>query len=214
MSEQLAACLIAVGANLVAMLVLYAVMALLLARLGWRGRGVVGILVTIVIAQLFWIAPALLIAGAQNANNAACYALWFGNWLVCGFAVVLLGRTASQIPRQLEDSARLDGLSSFATWRHVIFPFVRRDLGVLALFTLMATLLPFWAFLNLPEADRSIVLFQQSFSLERRIVMMAAGSLLGALPLAAMLLFVRGRPVSSAMSFEKTTESPPPLARG
>ena len=188
MSEQITVCLIAVTTNLVAMLMIYSVMTHLVARLAWRGRGVFGVILTIVLAQLFWIAPAFLIVGARAPNNAASYALWFGNWLVCGFAVALLWRTAKRIPRELEDSARLDGLGGFGTWRHVMFPFVRRDLGLLALFTIMATLLPFWAFINLPDADRSIVLYQRFFSLEGRIVMMAIGSLIGALPLIAIFL--------------------------
>ena len=195
MSEQLAACLIAITTNLAVMLVIYSIMAHLLARLAWRGRGTLGGILTIVLAQLFWIAPAFLIVGARDPDNAASYALWFGNWLVGGFAIVLLARTAKTIPRQLEDSARLDGLGSFGLWRHVVFPFVRRDLTLLALFTIMATLLPFWAFINLPDADRSIVLFQRFFSLEGRIVMMAAGSLIGALPLIAIFL-LEGRALS------------------
>ena len=202
MSQQLTVSLIAVATNLVVMLGIYSIMAHLLARFAWKGRGVLAIILTIVVAQLFWIAPAFLIAGAGEPDHAASYALWFGNWLVCGFAVVLLWRTALRIPKQLEDSARLDGLGAFGTWRHVILPFVRRDLGLLALLTIMATLLPFWAFINLPDADKSIVLFQRSFSVQGRIVMTAAGSLLGALPLIAILFLVRGSRPSSQMPHE------------
>jgi multiple sugar transport system permease protein len=121
--------------------------------------------------------------------------LWFGNWLVCGVAVVLLGRTAGRIPRPLADSARLDGLGWFGTWRRVVFPFVRSDLVLLALFTIMATLLPAWAFINLPEADRSVILFQRFFSPGGRVAMMTVGSLIGALPLLAMF-FLEGRALS------------------
>jgi multiple sugar transport system permease protein len=195
MSEQLTICLIAVAANLAAMLVIYSVMAHLLALLAWHDRGIAGVVLMIVLAQLFWIAPAFLIAGARDTDNASSYALWFGNWLVCGFAVVLLARTANGIPRQLADSARLDGLGSFGTWRRVVFPFMRSDLVLLALFTIMATLLPYWAFINLPEADRSIVLFQRFFSPGGRIAMMTVGSLIGALPLLA-IFFLEGRALS------------------
>jgi multiple sugar transport system permease protein len=195
MSEQIVICLAAVATNLVAMLLIYSIMGHLLVRLAWRGRGAFGVILMIVLAQLFWIAPAFLIAGARDPDNASSYALWFGNWLVCGFAVVLLGRAANGIPRQLADSARLDGLGSFGTWRRVVFPFLRRDLVWLALFTVMATLLPYWAFINLPEADRSIVLFQRFFSLEGRIAIMTAGSLVGALPLIT-IFFLEGRALS------------------
>ncbi len=195
MSEQLVVCLLAVATNLVAMLLIYSIMGHLLVRLAWRGPGTFALILLIVLAQLFWIAPAFLIAGARDPDTASSYALWFGNWLVGGFAVVLLGRTAQTVPRQLADSARLDGLGSFGIWRRVVFPFVRRDLILLALFTVMATLLPFWAFINLPEADRSIVLFQRFFSPGGRIAMMTVGSLIGALPLLAMF-FLEGRALS------------------
>lgn len=191
MSEQSVVCLAAIATNLVAMLLIYSIMSHLLAKVAWHGRGTFGVIATIVLAQLFWIAPAFLIAGARDPDNASSYALWFGNWLVCGFALVLLGRTAKAIPRQLADSARLDGLGPFGTWRRVVFPFVWRDLLVLALFTVMATLLPYWAFLNLPDADRSLVLFQRSLSPEGRIAMMTVGSLLGALPLLAIFFLER-----------------------
>ena len=196
MSEQLITCLTAVAINLVVMLVIYSILSHLFARVAWHGRGVFGVIVTIVVAQLFWMVPAFLIVGARDPGNTASYALWFGNWLVCGFGIALLWQAARGIPRQLEDSARLDGLGGFGTWRHVISPFVGRDLVLLGVFTLMATLLPFWAFINLPDADRSIVLFQRFFSLQGRIVMMIAGSLIGALPLIA-IFFLAKRPQSN-----------------
>jgi multiple sugar transport system permease protein len=191
MAQPLAVCLIAVAANLAAMLVIYSSLTLLLTRLSWRGRGIFSVIVLIVVAQLFWIVPALLIVAPRSPDNSASYALWFGNWLVCGFAILFLWKTAQRIPVQLEDSARLDGLGAFGTWRHVIFPFVRRDLGLIALFTIMATLLPFWAFITLPEAGDIIVLYQRPSSLVERIGMMAAGSLVGALPLAAIFFLAR-----------------------
>jgi ABC-type glycerol-3-phosphate transport system permease component len=192
MPEPLVVCLLAVATNLVAMLLIYSIMGHLLVKLAWHGRGTFGVILVILLAQLFWIAPAFLIAGAHDPDNASFYALWFGNWVVCGFAVVLLRRTAKAIPRQFADSTRLDGLGWFGIWRHVVFPFVRGDLVLLALFTAMATLLPFWAFINLPEADRSIVLFQRFFSSGGRIAMMTVGSLIGALPLLA-ISFLEGR---------------------
>ncbi|MFZ1220346.1 MAG: hypothetical protein WAO00_13705 [Chthoniobacterales bacterium] len=191
MSEQLVACLISVGANLAGMLVIYFVMAQQVARLAWRGRGILGVLATIVAAQLFWIAPALLIVGARNPDNANSYALWFGNWLVSAFAVVLLWRTATQIPRQLEDSARLDGLGAFGTWRHAVFPFVKGDLALISILTVMATLLPFWGFVTEPDAGNSIVIYQRFLSPGGRVAMMTGGSLLGALPVIA--IFFLGR---------------------
>jgi multiple sugar transport system permease protein len=177
--------------NLAGMLALYLALAHLLARLAWRGRGIFGVIAVIVVAQLFWILPALLIVVPRDSDSASSYALWFGNWLVSGFGVVLLEQTAQCIPRQLEDSARMDGLGAMGTFRHAILPFVRRDLALIALFTVMATLLPYWGSINLPDAGNSIVLFQRASSPTQQIGMMVACSLLGALFVVAIFFLVK-----------------------
>ena len=193
MSQQLTVCLIAVAANLVGVLIIYAVMAQALARFVWRGRGTLALIALIVIAQLFWIAPALLIVVPRDSDGASSYALWFGNWIVLGFAIVLFLRKATNIPRSLEESARMDGLGAFGAWRQIVLPFVRRDLGLMALFTVMATLLPFWAFITEPNTGNSIVVFQRFLSPQGRLAMMVAVSLIGALPLIAIFFAMKPR---------------------
>ncbi|MDP9100142.1 MAG: hypothetical protein M3N48_14295 [Verrucomicrobiota bacterium] len=193
MSEQFTTCLIAVAANLAGMLLIFAAMSHALARLAWRRRGAVFVVVLIVLTQLCWIAPALFIVGNRSGDHAASYALWFGDWLVAGFAVVLLWKSVARIPIALDDSARLDGLGGFAAWQRTVFPFARGDLVIITVFTVMATLLPFWGFINLPEAGNVITIFQRSSGTGERVTMMLAGSLAGAVPLVAIFLAVRRR---------------------
>jgi multiple sugar transport system permease protein len=190
MSLQLATWLIAVAANLAGMLVIYSALSQAIARLAWRDRGALGVAILILFAQLFWIAPALAIVGDRSS---ASYALWFGNWLVCGFSVVLFWKSATRIPLALDDAARLDGLGAFGSWRHTILPFVRRDLAVVATFTVMATLLPFWGFINLPEANSIVTIFERTASLGEHIGMMVAASLVSALPLIAIFFAMKRR---------------------
>ena len=193
MSEQLMICLIAVAANLAGMLVIYSVLSHSLARVAWHDGGVFGAITSLVVAQLFWIAPALLIVGDRNGGHAAAYALWFGNWLVSGFSLVLFLRTASSIPVALKDAARMDGLSGLSGWRHTVLPFVKRDLVLIAVLTIMATLLPFWGFINLPEATNVITIFERSVSAGERIVAMTSASLVGALPLIGIFFAAKRR---------------------
>lgn len=193
MSEQIITCLIAVAANLAGMLLLFAAMSQALARFAWRQSGVFLVVVLIVLTQLCWIAPALLIVGNGSGDHAASYALWFGNWLVAGFAVVLLWKSVARIPIALADAARLDGLGGFAAWRQTVFPFVRGDLVIVAVFTLMATLLPFWGFINLPEAGNVITIFERTSGPGERVAMMLAGSFAGAVPLLAIFLALKRR---------------------
>src|SRR4051812_30543828 len=186
MSQELVTCLIAVAANLVGMLVIYSFLSHALVSVAWRGRGGLGMIALMVVAQLFWIAPALGIVETGGTPHAGSYALWLGNWLVCGFSLVVFWKSAACIPVALADAARMDGLAGFAAWRQTVLPFVRRDLVLIAAFTVMATLLPFWGCLTLPEAGSSIVLFQRFLSPSGRLAFMAAISLIGALPLVAI----------------------------
>lgn len=149
MSKPLIITLIGVSVNLGGTLVIYSFMAFFLTRLQWRDRGALAVLMTIIIAEVFWILPTII--GLDYA-----YPFFFGNWLVSAFSVVLFCQTAQRIPRQLEDSARLDGCGWFGTYWHVVLPLVRRDLGLIALLLVMATTLPFltdlarYAFLPAP----------------------------------------------------------------
>ena len=77
------------------------------------------------------------------AQTATSYSFLFGDWLVSAFAIILFCQTVKGIPRQLEDSARLDGCGWFGIYWHVVLPLVRRDLGLIALLLVMATTLPF-----------------------------------------------------------------------
>ncbi|HKP05185.1 MAG TPA: hypothetical protein VJU77_17680 [Chthoniobacterales bacterium] len=186
MSEQFVTCLIAVAANLIGMTVLYSAMSIAIAR-----RNTLATVVLIVISQLFWIAPGVWIVILQGAGLPGAYAVWLGNWLVGGFSIVLFNKTIALIPASLNDTVRMDGLGWFAAWRLAVLPFVRRDLVILGIFTVMATLLPFWGVITQPEASNAITIFQRLSTPTERLVRMVEGSLIGALPLIAIFLAVR-----------------------
>lgn len=131
-------CLVAITTNVAGMLVIYSILAFTLARLQWHERGIVAVLAVIVIAGQFWIAPALILRHSSSASLGS-YSLSFCNWLVSGFAVLILCQAVRGIPRQLEDSARLDGCSWLGIYWHVLLPFVRRELGLIGFLTLMGT---------------------------------------------------------------------------
>jgi multiple sugar transport system permease protein len=193
MSHQLVICLVAIAANLAGMLAIYAVLSHAIAQFTWQRRGLFMVIALIVIAQLFWIAPALGIVEARGGDRAGSYALWFGNWLVSGFCLVLFLKSAGLIPAALNDAARMDGLGALGTWRHAVLPFVRRDLIILALLTVMATLLPFWGVINQPKAGDVITLFERSSTLTEHLVAMIAASLIGVIPLVVIFLAAKKR---------------------
>jgi len=193
MSHQLVICLVAIAANLAGMLAIYALLSHAIARVTWGRGGSSVVIALVVIAQLFWIAPALGIVEAQGGDRAGSYALWFGNWLVSGFSLVVFFKSGALIPLALDDAARLDGLGALATWRHAVLPFVRRDLIIVALLTVMATLLPFWGVINQPKAGDVITLFERGSTFAEHLVAMIAASLVGVIPLIVIFLAAKKR---------------------
>lgn len=160
MSEPLIICLIAVSVNLAGMLLIYSLMAFTLARLNWRRRGVIAVLATIIAAEIFWIVPAMIRFGSSLGTSPASSSLCFGNWLVSAFGIVIFCQTVRNIPGELEDSARLDGCGWWGTYWHVLLPLARRELGLIALLTVMATALPLCAAFIAPGGDPLWPLFK------------------------------------------------------
>jgi multiple sugar transport system permease protein len=193
MSQQLVICLIAVVVNLVGMLVLYSAASYFLTRRAWRGRGMGAVIVLVIATQLLWLPTAFAVTANDEALRAASYSLWFGNWLVTGFALVLLQRRAANIPRSLDDAAQVDGLGAIGVWRHAVLPFAKRDLLLLGFLTIMTTLLPYWAFINRPDATASVILFERPFTTGQHLMMMTAGSLAGAIPLLGIFFAAKPR---------------------
>jgi len=143
--------LITVTVNLAGMLLIYSFIAFFLARLHWHAHGIPAIVVTIISSQVFWILPTMI--GLKPAitqesleiSYYGSYSFFFGNWLVSAFSIILFCHAIKGIPRQLEDSARLDGCSWFATYRHAVLPLLRRELGLIALLIIIATAVPLLA---------------------------------------------------------------------
>jgi len=131
--------LIAIFVNLIGLLVIYSLLAFTLARLSWSGRGMMAVLATIVMAGQFWIVPTLLVRNSNYIPFALPFALAFRNWLISGFSVIIFCQAVRWIPRQLADSARLDGCGWSGIYWHVVLPLIRRELCLIAFLTLIAT---------------------------------------------------------------------------
>jgi ABC-type sugar transport system permease subunit len=191
MSHELVICLIAVAVNLAGMIVIYSAMSHVIARLLWQRRGILGVIAMIVLAQLFWIAPAIWI-GSQGGDRAGSCALWLGNWLVSGFSIVLFLKSVARVPIALHDASLIDGLGALGAWRYTTLPFVRRDLVVIAVLTVMATLLPYWGIINFPNSN-VVTLFERTSTLGEHLLRMAIGSLVGVIPLVGIFYLAKPR---------------------
>jgi multiple sugar transport system permease protein len=181
--------LIALSVNLAGMLLIYSLLAYALARFSWHRRGMVAVLAAIVVAGQFWIVPTLLQRRLGDSPLLSDFALVshslaFCNWLISGFSVVVLCHAVRWIPRQLEDSARLDGCGWFGIYWHVLLPFVRRELSLIGFLTALGTSVLLVGLLALRDAS--------GFSVGLGLNQMIGASLAATLSIIVVFLFARG----------------------
>ena len=141
--------------NLVGVLLCAAWLAHASARVAWRRGGFAGVAFAIIVWGLIWLVPQAVSAFAFNSARTLD-GIWFANWLVSAFATVLLARSVATIARQLDDSARLDGLGAFGAFRHVVLPFVKPVLWVVVVFTVMAMSIELLAPFLAGDGDRNL----------------------------------------------------------
>jgi ABC-type glycerol-3-phosphate transport system permease component len=102
------------------------------------------VLLAIFICAQIWFIPQLVSAYVFNLTHVR-YWIWFADWLVCSFSIVLLWQTFKDICADRHDSARLDGCGAFGIYWHVVLPLVRPTLLIISLLTLMASAADFIA---------------------------------------------------------------------
>jgi multiple sugar transport system permease protein len=174
--------LIALSVNLAGMLLIYSLLAYALARLSWHRRGMAAVVVALVVAGQFWIVPTLL-ERSLGDSALVSHSLSFCNWLISGFSVIVLCQAVRWIPRQLEDSARLDGCGWFGIYWHVLLPFVRRELSLIVFLTVLGTSVLLIGLLALRDAS--------GFSVGLGLDLMIGASLTATLPVIVVFLFAK-----------------------
>jgi multiple sugar transport system permease protein len=126
------------GVNLVCALLAYSFLAYTLARFRWHGRGILLVLVAIIISAQVWLIPQLITTFVLRVNTTL-YWIWFADWSVGAFSIVLLWHSLKDSSRDRADAARMDGCGPFGVYWHIVLPLVRQALFLLAIFNLMAS---------------------------------------------------------------------------
>ena len=162
------------------------------AKFNFRGQRVmlVFVVATIAVPTQLGIVP-LFIAASAIGWTGTLGAVIVPN-LVTAFGVFWMTQYIGQvIPDELTEAARIDGASSFRTFRSVVLPLIRPAASMLALFTFILTWTDFfWPFIVLngdnPTLPVSLQLLQTNYFVNYAVVL--AGTLLATLPL--LILFV------------------------
>lgn len=188
---------LAVGCNLV----LSSLAAYALARIDFRGRGLVfgTILATMMVPFQLLLIPLYELALALGLHNSllglvlphACTA----------FGIFFMRQAFLAVPRPLEEVALLEGVCRLRIWWHVMLPLVRPSLATLAVFGFVAVWGDFlWPLILIDEPSRftlplGVNRLAGTFSMDWRLV--AAGAVFSVLPILVVFglsqrLFIEG----------------------
>lgn len=108
-----------------------------LARMRFRGRGTLFVLVlaTLMVPEQVITVPLFVtIVGLGLADTLAAVVLPFS---VSAFGIYLCRQAFVSIPLDVEEAARIDGADALRTWWHVMLPLARPTLATLAVFSVI-----------------------------------------------------------------------------
>lgn len=183
------------GLAVIANLLFCSLAAFPLARLHFRGRGVVlaVVVATILIPFQVVMIPLYLLMVQLGLRNTYL-ALILPN-AATAFGIFLLRQGFLAVPQELEDAARIDGCSAVGRWWNVLIPAARADLTTLAMFVFIGTWSDFlWPLVILDDPDLytlplGLQQLSSSFSLDWRLV--AAGSVVSILPVLGLFVLLQ-----------------------
>ena len=167
-----------------------------LARMRFKGQNTIffSILATMMIPFQVLMIPLYLICLKLNlTDGGGLINGWMGLVLpfaVSGFGIFFVRQALVTLPRELEESAVLDGCNSWQILWHILLPLIRPTLATLAVFAFMATWGEFlWPSIILSDPHHftlpvGLVQLQSAFSADWKLI--AAGTLLSMVP---MLVF-------------------------
>ena len=134
---------------------------------------------------------------------------WLNGWLgltapfaMSGFGVFFVRQALVTLPKELEESAVLDGCNSLQTLWHVLLPLIRPTLATLAVFSFMTAWGEFlWPNIILSDPNHftlsvGLIRLQSAFSADWKLI--AAGTLISILPIIVFFLALQRYFISGA----------------
>ena len=166
-----------------------------LARLNFKGRKVIfaGILATLIIPFQIIMIPLYILTVNLGLRNTYLGIIF--PFLASAFGIFLLRQAFAEVPKELEESARMDGCSELGLWWFVMLPSIRPALVTLAIFVFIGSWSDFlWPLMILDKPEYytlplGVAALEGTFSLDWRLV--AAGSVISIVPVFLLFLFLQ-----------------------
>lgn len=173
------------------------------AKLRFRGRNwlLIFVVATTAVPTQLGVVPLFIVMSRLGWTGTLGAVIVPG--LVTAFGVFWMTQYIGQVlPDELIESTRVDGCSTFSTFRHLVLPIVRPAATMLGLFTFIATWTDFfWPFIVLdarhPTLPVALTILQANYFVDYSIVL--AGALLATLPLLFLFTIAGKQLVSGIM---------------
>ncbi|WHY77818.1 carbohydrate ABC transporter permease [Neobacillus sp. WH10] len=174
-----------------------------LARMDFRGRSIVMALIisTMMVPFQLYMAPLFQLADQFGLRNTHLGLIVMQ--VSTAFGIFLMRQAYLRIPKELEESAYLDGANKFKVWYMVALPLVKPTLVTLAIFTFMGTWGDYlWPLLNSTESSMytlSIGLAQLSQNFDgSNSKLISAASILTTIPTLIIFIWLQKYFISGA----------------
>ncbi|WP_241392706.1 carbohydrate ABC transporter permease [Rippkaea orientalis] len=166
-----------------------------LARLNFQGRDTIfaAIVATIMIPFQIVMIP-LYILTVQLGLRNTYFGIIFPS-LASAFGIFLLRQAFQSVPKELEESARIDGCSELGIWWHIMIPAIRPALVTLAIFVFIGAWSDFlWPLIVLDRPEYytlplGVAKLASALDLDWRLI--AAGSVISIAPVLLLFVFVQ-----------------------
>lgn len=166
-----------------------------LARINFKGKDTIFYLIlsTMMIPFQVIMIPIFIICMKLNLTNS-----YLGVILptsVSAFGIFLMRQAYMAVPKELEETALIDGANLFDIWWKVIVPLTRPALATLAIFSFVSSWSDFlWPLIILKDTDKytlpvGISYLAGTFSANWRLI--AAGSLISIIPIIFLFIFLQ-----------------------
>lgn len=181
-----------------------------LARMEFKGKNSIFLLIlaTMMIPfQVIMIPLFLMVLKMNLVDSASTVGAYIGlviPFVVGGFGIFFVRQALVNIPKQLEESAVMDGCNSFQVLTEVMIPLIRPTLATLAVFTFMANWGEFlWPSIVLSKPEMytlpvGLVHLQGAFSANWRLI--AAGTILATIPILAFFVILQRYFISGTLA--------------
>jgi len=170
-----------------------------LARLDFRGRDAIFAVVvsTIMIPFQIVMIPLYILTvqlGLKNSYPGTFLAIILPS-IASAFGIFLLRQAFQNVPKELEEAARMDGCSELGLWWYIMLPAIKPALVTLAIFVFIGSWSDFlWPLIVIDRQEYytlplGVATLAGTFSLDWRLV--AAGSVISVAPVLLFFLFMQ-----------------------